>query len=236
VVQACPSRLILVTPYNQSESLTRLAHSIDSAIEVLDTEYANKRVQIARALPMVTTRFTVLADDDIIWPSNHFLDYLLAIFENDKTGAGGTFQEVKRTDWSNIWQYLSAGYIRRRNFEISATTYMDGSISCLSGRTQIIRTSIIRGEDFIESYTNERFNGRLLNTDDDNFITRWLFSHGWDIRIQSSPEAMVSTTLEANSKFLQQCLRWSRSTWRSNYKIMTAEQRVLRYVPSHPIT
>jgi hypothetical protein len=70
--------------------------------------------------------------------------------------------------------YLGACYIERRNFEITATSNMDGGLSCLSGRTAAFRTHILTDNRFINSYCNELWRGKVLNTDDDNFITRWL--------------------------------------------------------------
>lgn len=59
--------------------------------------------------------------------------------------------------------------------------------------------------------------GPLL-ADDDNFITRWVIDHGYSIRIQSSPEATMATRLGSveNFKFIDQCKRWSRTTFRQN--------------------
>ncbi|KAI9768148.1 MAG: hypothetical protein M1839_004175 [Geoglossum umbratile] len=230
IVQENPFRVILVTPRGLSNSLTELVRSIDKSIEVLKTAQANKRIQIARALPEVTTKFVVLADDDVVW-SSATLECLLALLEHNNVGAGGTIQRVQRTDWLNIWQYLGAIYIERRNFEIVATTNIDGGLSCLSGRTLIVRAEIVKAPDFIQGYTSERWQGRLLNTDDDNFVTRWLFSHEWEIRIQSSAAAVVYTTLEAGPKYWAQCERWSRSNWRSNYKSMTGKQHPWRKQP-----
>ncbi|KAI4945472.1 hypothetical protein J4E86_009359 [Alternaria arbusti] len=59
--------------------------------------------------------------------------------------------------------------------------------------------------------------GPLL-ADDDNFITRWVIKHGYSMKIQSSPEATMSTSLGnvKRSKFIDQCKRWSRTTFRQN--------------------
>lgn len=45
-------------------------------------------------------------------------------------------------------------------------------------------------------YITETWLGRRLNSDDDNFVTQFLVSKGWGIRIQMSKEAEVLTTLE----------------------------------------
>ncbi|KAF9733848.1 polysaccharide synthase [Paraphaeosphaeria minitans] len=127
-----------------------------------------------------------------------------------------------------VWEYLGACYIERRNFEITATSNIDGGMSCLSGRTAAFWTKILQNEPFITGYCNEMWRGKILNPDDDNFITRWLVSRGWRIAIQSAEKAVVQTTLERNSKFLYQCLRWARSNWRSNFTSTICERHVWR--------
>jgi hypothetical protein len=58
-----------------------------------------------------------------------------------------------------------------RNFEISATHWIEGSTSCMSGRTNAIRIQIVKDCAF-------------LSADDDNFVTRWLIEHEWKTWIQ----------------------------------------------------
>jgi cellulose synthase/poly-beta-1,6-N-acetylglucosamine synthase-like glycosyltransferase len=96
------------------------------------------------------------------------------------------------------------------------------------------RTKILSDDEFIYGFTHEAWGWRRdyqLNADDDNFITRWLVSHGQKIAYQYHKQAEVLTTLESNSKFLKQCLRWSRSNWRSNLTSMFVERHVLIQQP-----
>ena len=216
--------------------ITELAHSIDLRIQVIAANFANKRQQIYEAIPRITTSITILADDDVELPSKS-LPHILAPFEDSNVGAVGTRQRVRRRPGLGIidhmWQYLGECYIERRNFEISATSHIDGGISCLSGRTAAIRTEILQTEDFMTGYITETWLGKPLNPDDDNFVTRFLVAKGWGIRIQMSKEAEVLTTLEFGWGFLKQCLRWARSNWRSNIKSIIFQWRVWMYV-SHP--
>jgi hypothetical protein len=107
---------------------------------------------------------------------------------------------------------------------------IDGGLPCLSGRTVAYRTQILQECDFSYAFTNETWRSFQLNADDDNFLTRWLMNNNWDIRIQKHEECEVQTTLENNSKFLLQCLRWARSNWRSNLKSLVIERTVWRSV------
>jgi len=229
-----PNEIIVSTIESHLLRITNLAHSIDPKIRVIATSFANKRQQIYEAIPRITTSITILADDDIELPPKS-LPHILAPFEDSKIGAVGTCQRVRRKPGLTVlyamWQYLGACYIERRNFEISATSRMDGRISCLSGRTAAIRTKILQDEEFKTGYVTETWLGKRLNTDDDNFITRFLVAKGWGIRIQMSKEAEVLTTLEFGYGFLKQCLRWARSNWRSNIKSIAFEWRVWMQTP-----
>lgn len=62
-------------------------------------------------------------------------------------------------------------------------------------------------------------------------MTRWLVNHNWKVKIQSAPEAQLTTTLESNSKFLEQCVRWYRTTWRSNITSLFVDRVIWRSQP-----
>ncbi|KAI9856421.1 MAG: hypothetical protein M1824_005459 [Vezdaea acicularis] len=225
-----PHEIILVTTDAYRKSLSELTRSFHSpCLRVLCVPHANKRRQMCRAIPEVTTEITLFADDDVSWPPT-ILHWMLAAFEQPDIGGVGTCQRLRRAERPNFWHFLGALYLERRNFEISATTHLDGGISCLSGRSVSYRTKILQDTAFTYGFTHEYWLQKYrLNCDDDNFITRWLVSHGWRTHVQYCPEAELRTTLEENPKFLKQCLRWSRSNWRSNLKSMYGGQ-VWRYV------
>ncbi|GAB7353975.1 hypothetical protein MBLNU459_g4572t2 [Dothideomycetes sp. NU459] len=79
-------------------------------------------------------------------------------------------------------------------------------------------------EAFTFGFTHETWRMYQLNADDDNFVTRWMYSHGWKIAMQYHKAAEVQTTLEDSPKYLKQCLRWVRSNWRSNLTSMFVER------------
>ena len=221
---ACnPFQILLVTTTHHAQSHQELCKSINAVnLEVLISEITNKRVQIYTAIPRVRTHITVLADDDVRWPHTLFR-WLLAPFEYSQFGGVGTCQRVRRTPGKpvhNIFDWLGAAYIERRNFEISATHWIDGGTSCMSGRTHALRTEILQDAKFLSAFTTETWKGKLLNADDDNFITRWLHENGWMTWVQYRSECEVETTLECNVTFIFQCLRWARSNWRSNLTSM----------------
>jgi hypothetical protein len=136
--------------------------------------------------------------------------------------------------WQSFWNFLGCLYLERHNFEILASNKIDGGVFVVSGRTSIIRTSIIQDEAFVNGFVNDKFffgKFDLPNADDDNFITRWMVNHGWNIKIQSGSAATIETTLGQYPKFLSQCLRWSRKTWRSNTASLITERTVYQRQP-----
>lgn len=239
-ILACnPAKLILVTTYNKHAALKQAVSTLSSpnsttVIEVLHVDKANKRLQVCKALEEdhVQTDITIMADDDVEWPST-LMRWILAPFEDDGMGGVGTCQRVKRVDGdltTRIYNWLGAAYIERRNFEISATHNIDGGTSCMSGRTGAYRTEILKSYDFLSGFKNEKWGKYILNADDDNFVTRWLVAHQWKTWIQYEPECEIETTLENGHKFLYQCSRWARSNWRSNWTSLFRERWVYKYV------
>lgn len=236
ILQNEPKEIILVTIKANLDSANKTVAKMPAAgyqrLRCLAVENPNKRRQMARAIPEVNTRITVFADDDVTWP-RRTLKWILAPFEDAKYGGVVTCQRLRRTEHpffstKRIWSFLAALYLERRNFDCAATTFMDGGLACLSGRTVAYRTKILRDDDFTYGFTHEAWcwGKYRLNADDDNFITRWMVSHGWETYLQYHPECEVHTTLEDNPKFLKQCVRWSRSNWRSNLTSMFTERHI----------
>ena len=225
-LQCQPFQLIIATIDANYKRAEQMAREIDAQrIKVYSHSQANKRLQMCRAIPEVLTKITVFADDDVMWPVT-LLQWILAPFENKKIGGVGTSQRLRRESNPTIWNFLGACYLERRNFDIGACTHLDGGVPCLSGRTVAYRTSILQDTKFTDGFQDETWRSFQLNADDDNFITRWMVSHGWKTYIQYDRHAEVMTTLESNQKFLRQCLRWSRSNWRSNMTSLFVEGHV----------
>jgi len=232
---ACnPSRILLVTTVHSYKAIQTLCKSMSARnIKILKIPVASKRLQVCKAIPLVRTSITVMADDDVIWPRT-ILPWLLAPFEDKEIGGVGTCQRVRRLKTGplidRLYNWLAAIYIERRNFEVSATHNIDGGTSCMSGRTCALRTETLQDPAFLRGFATETWRGRPLNADDDNFVTRWLVAKGWKTWVQYNSECEVETTLENNLKFLYQCARWARSNWRSNYTSLVVERQIWRYV------
>lgn len=228
IIANCPRKIILVTIATNRDKLEEMMRKVNSGsveIKVETVQKPSKRKQMAAGIRLVETDLIVFADDDVDWPSGA-LRWIAAPFEvKSEIGAVATCQRLQHNDtqhWSQrIWRFLGALYLERRNFDCAATNYMDGGIPCISGRTAAYRTSIVKNKAFLQAFCSETWKGNTLNPDDDNFLTRWVIRQGWRIFFQKHPETLVQTTLEESPKYLQQCLRWSRSNWRSNLRSLT---------------
>ncbi|KAK4667621.1 hypothetical protein QC763_0059230 [Podospora pseudopauciseta] len=98
-ILACrPAKLVLVTTWDKHDALEKASSALrgvssthPTVIEVLHVDKANKRLQVCRALEgdHVQTPITVMADDDVEWPST-LMPWLLASFENNRMGGVGT--------------------------------------------------------------------------------------------------------------------------------------------------
>ncbi|KAL9099845.1 MAG: hypothetical protein Q9163_004708 [Psora crenata] len=232
IVACAPKEIIVVTPKPKVDGVRKKCENLGCYdVKVLGADQANKRLQMLQGLKESSTAITVFADDDVFWPTT-FLTYILAAFENPKVGAAGGYCTLERPSDMNYWDFLSSCYLDRWNFDVGAAAHIDGGIPCLSGRTFAARTSIVQSKEFTSDFTSERWLGwlSLLSADDDNFITRWMVDHNWEIAIQCAKEAEVTSTLERCPKYLGQCVRWCRTTLRSNLTALLVDKTVWRYV------
>jgi cellulose synthase/poly-beta-1,6-N-acetylglucosamine synthase-like glycosyltransferase len=217
----------VVKPFRKSWPATKISINV--------TAVANKRRQVCGAVPMIRTAITMLVDDHVYWMSPDFLKSAIAPFEDPNVGGVGTKKRVRRAGWGwslpSVVNFLGCVYLERHNFEITATNAIDGGVFVLSGRTAGYRTSMLQDPDFLRGFAYETFfYGKFgpLNPDDDNFICRWAVKKGWKLAIQNSQTATIETDLGVNGpgKWLSQCLRWVRTTWRSNPRSLFADRVV----------
>ncbi|KAJ3191360.1 hypothetical protein HK101_007844 [Irineochytrium annulatum] len=232
-----PYEIIFITTEKARAALEELGREVDPdgrVVRVITVGRANKRNQMTAGINHVKTEITVFCDDDVLWPDT-MLKYMLAPFEDKRMGGVGTSQVAlplgKRM---TIWEILAAYRLSLRNIEITATTYIDGGVCCLSGRTAAYRTSILRDPAFQWEFTHEFWRGKYhQHSGDDKFLTRWLHSHNWRTYIQCCSQAELSSTFKDNWRFLKQILRWTRNTWRSDIKSLFFERQIWT---RHPFT
>jgi hypothetical protein len=221
------------TAYQKQYGLPAMTMT-NTEILVLNAQVSDKRRQVIHGFSNVETEILVMADDTAIWHPR-FLHATLPAFQSDAVGFVGTHKWVKRVRhprdetvnlfvglWKQyiaaFWNTMGALYLVRHNFEIRATNAADGGVFCVSGRTSLIRAQIVMNTRFTKAFLNEYvYCWGPLMADDDNFITRWVINHGFDVKMQLTEDATMTTTLGTFPlKFRNQCKRWSRTTFRQN--------------------
>lgn len=134
----------------------------------------------------------------------------------------------------SVWEVLAYFRISMRNLELASSTRIDGGCSCLSGRTAAYRTKILLDPLFQKNFVNEFWLGKYhQHSGDDKFLTRWMYANDWGTYVQCHPGAMIGSFFKDNWKFLKQLLRWTRNTWRSDFRSLFVEKKIWLY---HPYT
>ncbi|KAF9912781.1 hypothetical protein EC991_008643 [Linnemannia zychae] len=223
-----PKEIIIITETKMKDALQELANSVDpTRIRVLTVPKANKRLQMVEGIRNTTSEIIVFADDDAIW-GPQTLEYILACFEDPNMGGVGTSQTVKSVGrYQTVWEVLAGFRLTIRNIEIAASTHIDGGVCCLSGRTAAYRTCILQDPQFQYNFTHDFWLGKYpLNSGDDKFLTRWMVYHGWNTYIQVCKEAELLSTFKNNWRFVKQVLRWTRNTWRSDFRSLFTERKI----------
>ncbi|KAI8073332.1 glycosyltransferase like family 2-domain-containing protein [Gongronella butleri] len=242
---ACdPKRIVIVTEacmkdtiQAQIQSLNRVVTTIDgqpasALFDLFTVPKASKREQMVQGIQQTDTDILVFADDDAIWPPT-MLAYILASFEDASVGGVGTSQTVRSVGKRRtIWEILAGFRLTIRNIEVAASAHIDDGVCCISGRTAAYRTVILKDPGFQHAFTNDYWRKKyLLNSGDDKFLTRWMVSHGWSTHMQVCKGAELQSTFKDNWRFMKQILRWTRNTWRSDFRSLCTERYIWRRHP-----
>ncbi|KAJ4016077.1 hypothetical protein NW752_007013 [Fusarium irregulare] len=217
-----PKEIIIVTIPRDLERVESLASPVlDDAkkvpITILTVPKPGRRTQMALAAQEATGDILCFVDDDTVWPSNKVLPYLLAGFENPKVGgvvgrqSAWIPKERRNPDVLTPWEVAAIRKLSGNNEKQMLLHASGGGIWCLTGRTMLLRASAIKPGTFLDEWTNEIFWGRLIQTGEDSFLTRWLRDNGWELFHQDAPEAEVFTEVKTDSNYIGQLIRWRRN-------------------------
>ncbi|WYZ39928.1 hypothetical protein EsH8_IV_000269 [Colletotrichum jinshuiense] len=239
-----PGEIIIVTIERDLKRVHDLVEPViaecGDRISLMTADYANKRHQLAVGIKEAKGKILALVDDDVFWGNTEVLPYLLAGFEDPEVGAAVGKQSAHITqDRRNSaiitpWEVASLRSLDNQNNVQAVRFAADGGCFCLVGRTLLMRTEIGQDPRFTHAITNDRWGGKIQNTGDDVFITRWLQMEGWKFSIQNAPEAEVTTIVMRDSDLLRQVIRWQRSAIQSFLATVVYEPGIVKISKNHP--
>ena len=104
-------------------------------------------------------------DDDAIWNAN-FLKWLLVPFNDDRMGGTGSSQIMRPNDLTKpptVYERIADMRLSGRMLEACASTFYDGSVSCLSGRTALYHKRILT-DAFPSAFCNEKWRNKYVQS------------------------------------------------------------------------
>jgi Glycosyltransferase like family 2 len=108
-----------------------------------------------------TSPLVCFTDDDAIWNAN-FLKWLIVPFNDKRMGGTGSNQIMRPNDLTKpptVFERIADMRLSGRMLEAAASTFYDGSVSCLSGRTALYHKRIIT-EGFAQEFTQEKWRNK----------------------------------------------------------------------------
>lgn len=212
-----PDRIIAVIDVTDTTCMAIAAEY--PQIDVVPIEIPGKRPALAMGVDLTTTDLVALVDSDVIWEPD-VLQKIKMPFVDPKIGGVGTRQHMYPTDGkkATIWERLADIYLDiRYSDEIPATTRWGQAVSCLSGRTAIYRTDLLKR--LREPFLNEMFMGTTCMSGDDKRYTCLTLQNGY--RTWNQLNAHVYSTFKPDFKgFVKQRVRWSRNSFRSDLRAL----------------
>ncbi|KAI1842498.1 hypothetical protein JX265_012690 [Neoarthrinium moseri] len=240
-----PREIIIVTVARNKDRVVQLVEPFQddaNKIIILTAPRANKRQQLVIGVAAARAGILALVDDDVFWRNECVVPYLLAPFEDPTIGAVAGIQSAEippeRRDPQVItaWEAIAAYDMHQWKGSREVHFTADGGCWCLSARTLLIRTAILRNLEFTKAYTQELIGHRVVNTADDVILTEWVFDQGWNVSIQNLAEAEVTTNIHRDYRFAWQVLRWDRGNFRSFLGFIFVYPGLQKLMRRHPYT
>lgn len=180
------------------------------------TPKPGKRPALRDGATIASGDLIALVDDDVHWRVDT-KDEFIKPFVDPDVGAVSPKQVVQ--DQSFLTQKLYEVQMRLQfAIDYRALSHVSRSLSCVSGRTAVYRREALL--PVIDDLTEERFLGKPVISGDDKFLTRAVQATGWDAVYQSTSVIDIGA-VPIPGEFLDQTIRWTRNTIRSDLKAMT---------------
>jgi cellulose synthase/poly-beta-1,6-N-acetylglucosamine synthase-like glycosyltransferase len=228
-----PFQIIIIADKTCYIEVLHKVDEIEGNIKVISESKPGKREAMVTGLKRVTTRLCCFIDDDC-QVNDLFLYNLVIPFNYKNIGGVGVMQITRSADPDrsmNLYEIMADFRLAARYIEVKATTTVEKSCSCISGRTACYKTELIQTEEFYDKFLNEYFFGMKMLSGDDKFITRFILNKGHKTYHQLSLNCHLTTTFESGSKHWLQVVRWSRNTYRSDITLLFVERKSWRQNP-----
>lgn len=212
-----PYEIIAVIDEGDTEIIRRFRTFADEHDNVtcIVTPKPGKRPALRDGVSVAEGELIALVDDDVKWRENTLREFCKP-FNDEDVGAVSPKQVVESQ--SHLPQKVYEVQMRLQfAIDYPALSRVSRSLSCLSGRTAVYRREALL--PVINDLTKETFLGKQVISGDDKFLTRAVQANGWDAVYQSTSVIDIGAVPEAG-QFLNQTVRWTRNTIRSDLKAM----------------
>lgn len=236
-----PGKIILASDSTCYQSVCQIINKIDAGkypdtiVEVLNIHKPGKRQALYEGYLKTNTEIICFVDDDVFHHDDFLENLLLPFNDKNKNMGGVSCKQLARPqykqNWTS-WDIMLDMRLYQRMMECRATTFFGGGSTCLSGRTMCFRKKLFDDqENFKESFLGEMFMGRQQLSGDDKCLTRMCINSQYDMYHQISEKSYLTTKFEDPPVLFSQILRWSRNTWRSDFKLLFLERKVWKKYP-----
>ncbi|KAF8855410.1 hypothetical protein BDZ45DRAFT_595553, partial [Acephala macrosclerotiorum] len=221
-----PLEIIIVTTEEHLEKVTKLVNEVvshnglDLSKVILVTSKQGARVQYRAGVEKAKGSIIAKCDDHVFW-SRHFLTHMLACFEDPNVGAACPSVKVhipyerRHPDEITVWEVAGTKLVSRGPGSATSMHVAAKWMWICGGCTALYRATILQDPKFLNAYTNDYWLGRKLDCGEDTFVSRWLLKNNWVIATQWSKETTAWRTVKRSPAFINQMLRWERSTIQS---------------------
>lgn len=214
-----PERIIAVIDVTDTRCMAVAREYAGAGVEVMPIDVPGKRAALAAGVDAASTDLVALVDSDVIWEPD-VLRKVKMPFADASIGGVGTRQHMYPTDGAaaTVWERIADMYLDMRYAgEVPAATRWGRAVSCLLGRTAVYRTRLLQG--LREPFLNETFMGTRCMSGDDKRYTCLVLRSGYATWVQL--DAHVHSTFKPDfAGFVQQRVRWSRNSFRSDLRAL----------------
>jgi cellulose synthase/poly-beta-1,6-N-acetylglucosamine synthase-like glycosyltransferase len=222
-----PNQIIVVVDLADTSGVCEAVAREYTQVKTLFGSVPGKRAALAAGVDASSTDIVVLADSDVIWEPD-VLRKIKMPFADQKIGGVGTraFMMPSRGENPTLWERLAGAYLDLRySAEVPATTLLSHAVGCLSGRTSAYRTQLL--QSLREPFLHETFLGKPCISGDDKCYSYLVLEKGYNTWCQLN--ARVHSTFRPDfTGFVQQRIRWSRNSFRSELRAL-AQGWIWRY-------